>query len=96
MAAPLARELLSGAPSVTADKILGWRISIHRAEFSGSPGAGAGADLGDDDSFVGRFALSFLPSDSLKIDISVNYAKSELGTGLINPNLQLGLCKAGN
>lgn len=52
-----------------------------QAEFSGSPGPGAGADLGDDDTFVGRFSLSFLPSDNLQIDLSANHTQSEVGTG---------------
>ena len=73
-----------------------WLENLYpQAEFAGSPGAGAGADLGDDDSFVGRFALSFLPSDSLKIDISVNYAKSELGTGPYQSKSTIGVVQGG-
>jgi len=47
----------------------------------GNPGEGAGADLGDDDTFVGRVTLGFRPSDRLEITLSANYADSELSTG---------------
>jgi len=45
------------------------------------PGEGSGADLGDDDTTVGRLTLSIRPSDRLDITISGNYADSELSTG---------------
>lgn len=45
------------------------------------PGQGAGADLGDDDTKIGRFTLAFQPSEDLEITLSANYAKSELSTG---------------
>jgi iron complex outermembrane receptor protein len=47
----------------------------------GNPGEGAGADLGDDDTIVGRLTLGFRPSDRLEITLSANYADSELSTG---------------
>lgn len=47
----------------------------------GNPGQGSGADLGDDDTVVGRFTLAFRPNDDLDITLSANYAKSELSTG---------------
>ena len=47
----------------------------------GDPGEGSGADLGDDDTTVGRLTLSIRPSDRLDITISGNYADSELSTG---------------
>ena len=45
------------------------------------PGEGSGADLGDDDTTVGRLTLSIRPSDRLEITLSGNYADSELSTG---------------
>ena len=48
---------------------------------SNSPGDGAGADLGEDDTFAGRGSLLFQPSDTLEINVSANYAKSTVSTG---------------
>ncbi|MEM1110684.1 MAG: TonB-dependent receptor [Pseudomonadota bacterium] len=45
------------------------------------PGPGAGSDLGDDDTTVGRLTLAFRPSDRLDITLSANYSESELSTG---------------
>lgn len=49
--------------------------------FNGSPGDGAGADLGDDDTEAARISLAFKPSDTLDINVSANFASSEVGTG---------------
>lgn len=46
-----------------------------------SPGPGAGADLGDDDTKALRGTLSFKPSDVTFINLSGNYARSEVATG---------------
>jgi iron complex outermembrane receptor protein len=46
-----------------------------------SPGAGAGADMGDDDTVAARGTLSFQPSDQTFISVSGNYAKSVMATG---------------
>ena len=46
-----------------------------------SPGAGAGADLGDDDTFAGRGILLFHPNEDLNITISANVANSDVATG---------------
>jgi len=48
---------------------------------SNSPGAGAGADMGDDDTKALRGTLAFKPSDRTFINLSANYAKSKLATG---------------
>ncbi len=55
--------------------------SQDQLPFLGDPGPGAGADLGDDDTIAGRLRLAFEPSDSLRIDLSFNYASSEVATG---------------
>lgn len=47
----------------------------------GSPGPGAGADMGDDDTRAVRGTLLFNPSEEVRITAAVNYAKSELATG---------------
>ncbi|WP_019531331.1 TonB-dependent receptor [Dasania marina] len=49
--------------------------------FNPSPGEGAGADLGDDDTEAARISLAFKPTDTLDISLSANYASSEVGTG---------------
>lgn len=54
----------------------------YNNEFTtNSPGEGAGADLGDDDTIATRLTLSFLPSDNVQIDISGNYTETEVSTG---------------
>ena len=45
------------------------------------PDTKAGADLGDDDTWVFRGSLAFQPSDRLRIDLSVNMSESEVSTG---------------
>lgn len=46
-----------------------------------SPGHGAGANLGGDDTFALRGTLDFKPSDDLLFRLSVNYAHSKEPTG---------------
>ncbi len=46
-----------------------------------SPGAGAGADLGDDDTKAFRGTVSFKPAENTFVNVSLNYAKSEVATG---------------
>ena len=47
----------------------------------GSPGPGAGADMGDDDTLAIRGMLDFQLSDNVLLRLSANYAKSDLATG---------------
>jgi iron complex outermembrane receptor protein len=51
------------------------------AAVGGSPGPGAGADMGDDDTLALRGILQFRPSDVLEWTVSINQARSELATG---------------
>ncbi len=46
-----------------------------------SPGAGAGADMGDNDTKAARGTLLFQPSDVTEVTLSLNYAKSKVSTG---------------
>ena len=46
----------------------------------GSPGPGAGADLGDDDTLAGRITTLFEPSDKARILLSVNAARTRMST----------------
>ena len=47
----------------------------------GSPGAGAGANLGDDDTLSGRFTMLFEPSETSQIILSGNASRSRVATG---------------
>jgi iron complex outermembrane recepter protein len=46
----------------------------------GSPGPGAGANLGNDDTVAGRLTTLFVPNDQAKITVAFNAAKSTLST----------------
>jgi len=48
---------------------------------AGSPGAGAGADLGSDDTQSARASLLIEANDTTTITMSANYSSSEVGTG---------------
>ncbi len=50
-------------------------------QFGGSPGDGAGADLGDDDTFSARSTFLFEPNEDLSIRLSGNISQSNLATG---------------
>ena len=45
------------------------------------PGTGAGADMGDDDTYAARGTLDFKATDDILLRLSVNHARSQLGTG---------------
>ncbi len=47
----------------------------------GSPGPGAGANLGDDDTLSGRFTLLFEPSSGSQIIFSANGSRARVSTG---------------
>lgn len=63
--------------------------------FLPSPGAGAGADLGDDDTIAGRVTLDFTPSDRTLIRVAANYAKSDVATGPYQSKSTLGIVENG-
>lgn len=46
-----------------------------------SPGVGAGADMGDDDTQAARGTLLFQPSDETAVTLSFNWADTEVATG---------------
>ena len=46
-----------------------------------SPGAGAGADMGDDDTWALRGTMLFQPSDATAVTLSGNYASTDFATG---------------
>jgi iron complex outermembrane receptor protein len=47
----------------------------------GSPGAGAGADLGNDDTLAGRFTILAEPSSTTQFILSANGSRSKVNTG---------------
>jgi iron complex outermembrane receptor protein len=59
--------------------------------FLTSPGPGAGADLGDDDTIAGRLRFTFKPNDRLTMDLSLNHAESEVATGAYQSKPTLGI-----
>ena len=47
----------------------------------GSPGPGAGANLGDDDTLSGRFSILLKPSETSEIILSANGSRAKVSTG---------------
>ena len=59
-----------------------WLINQYPlGAVGGSPGTGAGANLGDDDTVTARLSLLFKPSDSSEFILSGNYSRSKVSTG---------------
>ncbi len=58
------------------------------------PGPGAGADLGDDDTFAFRGSLLFEPSADLSISLSVNAAGTNVATGPYQSKPTIGIYNA--
>lgn len=59
-----------------------WLRNLYPAgAVGGSPGAGAGANLGDDDTLSGRFTMLFEPSETSQIILSANGSRSNVATG---------------
>lgn len=63
--------------------------------FLPAPGSEAGADLGDDDTVAARLSFAFRPSDTLQIDVSANYADSEVSTGPYQSISTIGIVEDG-
>jgi iron complex outermembrane recepter protein len=61
-----------------ADPLL--RNEYPLGAVGGSPGPGAGADLGNDNTLGGRLTTLFKPSDTASITLSLNGARSRLNT----------------
>jgi iron complex outermembrane receptor protein len=65
------------------------------AIFNAPPDGKVGRDLGDDDSIAGRLSFSFRPSDTLQVELSGNYAKSEVATGPYQSKSTIGVVEDG-
>ncbi|HZD53497.1 MAG TPA: TonB-dependent receptor [Woeseiaceae bacterium] len=75
-------ETVAGRVAVLYDNHDGYLHNIYPfAAVGGSPGPGAGADMGDDDTVGVRGILQFRPGDDLEWTVSVNNGRSELATG---------------
>lgn len=59
-----------------------------------APGAGAGADMGDDDTLALRGTLDFQLKDDLLFRVSANYARSKLATGPYQSKSTIGVVDA--
>lgn len=60
----------------------------------GSPGSGAGADMGDDDTIAARGTLDFKLDDDVLFRVSGNYARSEVATGPYQSKSTIGIVDA--
>jgi iron complex outermembrane recepter protein len=58
------------------------------------PGAGAGVDLGDDDTFAFRGTLLFEPNEDLSLSLSVNAAGTDVATGPYQSKPTIGVYNA--
>lgn len=59
-----------------------WLINQYPAgAVGGSPGPGAGANLGDDHSQAGRLSVLLKPTDTVEFILSGNYSQSKMSTG---------------
>ena len=63
--------------------------------FLNPPGAGAGADLGDDDTKAARLSFAFRSADALQVNLSLNYAKSDVSTGPYQSKSTIGVLEGG-
>ncbi|MEE4452927.1 TonB-dependent receptor domain-containing protein [Novosphingobium resinovorum] len=60
----------------------------------GSPGAGAGANLGDDDTLAGRLTVLFEPTDTARFTLSGNAARSRMSTAPYQSKSTIGVFNA--
>jgi iron complex outermembrane recepter protein len=63
--------------------------------FGGSPGPGAGADLGDDDTLAVRATLAFQPNDTSAYSLSINHSRTDVATGPYQSIPTIGVYNAG-
>ncbi len=66
------------------------------AAVGGSPGPGAGADMGDDDTLAVRGTLMFRPSEDVAVTLSANVANSDVATGPYQSKPTIGVFDSNN
>ena len=59
----------------------GYGFDPATAPFTSSPGAGAGADMGDDDTIAYRVMFDYAASEDVLFRVSFNHAQSKIATG---------------
>lgn len=92
---PLVQDKLAARAAVSWNKRDNyWRNSYPQGAVGGSPGAGAGADMGNDDTLAGRFSVAGKPSEDLKFNLSLNYARSHMGVGPYTQKATIGVFNA--
>lgn len=89
-------ENVAGRAAIRVNQQDGYLKNLYPdSAFLPSPGAGAGADLGDDDTVAGRVTLDFTPNDQLLIRVAANYAKSDVATGPYQSKSTFGIVENG-
>ncbi len=89
-------ENVAGRAAIRINQQDGYLKNLYpQSAFLPSPGAGAGADLGDDDTVAGRVTLDFTPSDQLLVRVAANYAKSDVATGPYQSKSTFGIVENG-
>lgn len=73
----------------------GYLDNLYPLDAVGAPpGPGAGADLGDDDTFAFRGSLLFEPNEDLSVFLSVNAAGTDVATGPYQSKPTIGIYNA--
>lgn len=79
---PLIQDQLGVRAAIRWNKQQPYLINSYpTGAVGGSPGAGAGADLGDDDTLAGRLTFLARPSETVELVLSGNYSRSRMATG---------------
>lgn len=77
-------DRVAGRVAVLYNKQDGYLNNLYPLDAfggQGSPGPGAGADMGSDDTLALRGTLDFQMNDNVLLRLSANYANSDLATG---------------
>lgn len=79
---PLIQDKLGVRAAVRWNKQDPYLINFYpTGAVGGSPGAGAGADLGNDDTLAGRLTFLARPTETVELILSGNYSRSKVSTG---------------
>ncbi len=89
-------ETLAGRVALLYNQHDGYLDNLYPQSAAGAaPGPGAGADLGDDDTFALRTTALFKPQENLRFTVSANYARTEVATGPYQSKPTTGVYNAG-
>lgn len=88
-------DKVAGRIAVAYNQHDGYLENIYPfAAVGGSPGPGAGADLGDDDTIAARAILELAPSEDVGLRFAFNIADSEVATGPYQSKATIGVFDA--